>query len=203
MGALVLPTRSRCARVTQSRRSAGYRSTMSTQDAVPGTTDRVEPPSGAHALLSRAVALGVASVGQGGGPFGAVVARLSGGVLVGLAEGTNQVTSTHDPTAHAEVVALRAAGAALQTFDLRGCVLLASCEPCPMCLTAGLWARVDSMWFAAGRSDAAAAGFDDLAFYEAMATPREQWPVPVRSLAVSSPTAPFEEWARAVSRTDY
>ena len=164
---------------------------------------------GLHELLARAVELGVRSVAAGGGPFGAVVARLDGeqrtggARLVTVAEGTNQVTSTNDPTAHAEVVAVRAAGAVLGTFDLSGCVLLASCEPCPMCLTAGLWARVDAMWFAATRHDAAAAGFDDEAFYRTLETPREQWAVPVRALAVPSPTAPFDAWARASARTKY
>ncbi len=162
------------------------------------------PPAGTHELLARAIELGVQSVASGGGPFGAVVARSEAGVLVPVAEGANQVTATNDPTAHAEVVALRAAGAALGTFHLGGCVLLASCEPCPMCLTAGLWARVDSMWFAATREDAAASGFDDLAFYDAMAQPREQWAVPVRALVVSGRTAPFDAWAQDVARrTEY
>ncbi|MGJ7441832.1 nucleoside deaminase [Aquipuribacter sp. MA13-6] len=169
---------------------------------VPGAMT-TEPPAGTHALLARAVELGVASVGQGGGPFGAVVARLQDGVLVPVAEGANQVTTANDPTAHAEVVALRAAGAALGTFDLSGCVMLASCEPCPMCLTAGLWARVDSMWFAASREDAATAGFDDLAFYDAMAQPREHWSVPVRSVDLPERTAPFDEWSRTAGRVEY
>jgi guanine deaminase len=136
-----------------------------------------------------------------------VVARVEGSGaaarLVSVAEGSNQVTSSNDPTAHAEVVALRAAGAALGTFDLSGCVLLASCEPCPMCLTAGLWARVDAMWFAATRTDAAAAGFDDDAFYRALETPREQWAVPVRRLQVPDATAPFEAWGGWTARTEY
>jgi guanine deaminase len=158
-------------------------------------------------MLRRAVELGVENVARGGGPFGAVVARVedsgAGARLVSVAEGANQVTTSNDPTAHAEVVALRAAGAALGTFDLSGCVLLASCEPCPMCLTAGLWARVDAMWFAATRTDAAAAGFDDEAFYRALETPREEWSVPVRRLQVPAPTAPFEAWARWSARTAY
>lgn len=161
------------------------------------------PHEGVVPLLARAVELGVESVGRGGGPFGAVVARERDGVLEVVAEGWNQVTASNDPTAHAEVVALRAAGAALGTFDLSGCVMLASCEPCPMCLTAGLWARVDAMWFAASREDAAAAGFDDLAFYDAMAQPREEWAVPVAAVAVPGPTAPFLEWARAAARVEY
>jgi guanine deaminase len=163
----------------------------------------VDPPAGTHALLARAVQIGVESVGRGGGPFGAVVARRQDGLLVPVAEGANQVTASNDPTAHAEVVAIRAAGTALGTFDLSGCVMLASCEPCPMCLTAGLWARVDSMWFAASRDDAAAAGFDDLAFYDALAQPREEWSVPVRHVELPERTAPFDEWSRAAGRVEY
>lgn len=162
-----------------------------------------EPPAGTYPLLARAVELGVESVNRGGGPFGAVVARMQGGLLVPVAEGANQVTASNDPTAHAEVVALRAAGTTLGTFDLSGCVMLASCEPCPMCLTAGLWARVDSMWFAASREDAASAGFDDLAFYDALSKPREQWSVPVRHVELPGRTAPFDEWARAAGRVEY
>lgn len=169
-------------------------------DAAP---ESLEPPAGAHVLLARAVTLGVQSVSAGGGPFGAVVARMQAGSLETVAEGTNQVTTRNDPTAHAEVVALRAAGAELGTFDLSGCVMLASCEPCPMCLTAGLWARVDSMWFAASRQDAAVAGFDDLAFYEAMARPREQWSVPVRQLELADGNAPFDAWARTSGKVEY
>lgn len=169
-----------------------------------GTAARpAEPPDGTTALLARAVQLAVQSVGDGGGPFGAVVAQWQDGVLVPVAEGANQVTATNDPTAHAEVVALRAAGTALGTFDLSGCVLFASCEPCPMCLTAGLWARLESMWFAATREDAAGAGFDDLAFYDTMALPREQWAVPVRAVPLDDATSPFQEWARAAARIEY
>lgn len=176
-----------------------------TNDFSRQTTDAsaVEPPAGTQALLARALELGVESVKQGGGPFGAVVARLQDDVLVPVAEGANEVTSRNDPTAHAEVVALRAAGAALGRFDLSGCVMLASCEPCPMCLTAGLWARVDSMWFAASRVDAAIAGFDDQAFYDAMALPREQWAVPVRAVEVADSTAPFDEWSKNAGRVEY
>ena len=103
----------------------------------------------------------------------------------------------------AEIVALRSAGATLGRFDLSGTVLVASCEPCPMCLAAALWARVDAVWFAATRDDAAAAGFDDLAFYAAFETPRERWDVPVRRLAVEHPRAPFEAWAHHAQRVAY
>jgi guanine deaminase len=154
-------------------------------------------------LLERAVAVAVESVAAGGGPFGAVVARERGGGWEAVAEGSNRVTASHDPTAHAEVEALRAAGAGLGTHELTGCVLLASCEPCPMCLTAAMWARVDAVWFAATRHDAAAAGFDDLAFYDLLALPPEQRVPPVRVAALSGAGEPFAAWAAHEGRVEY
>ena len=154
--------------------------------------------------LASAVTLAAGSVAGGGGPFGALVVR--DGVVI--ARGTNQVTRRLDPTAHAEVVAIRAACVALGTFRLTGCVLVASCEPCPLCVSAALWARVDRVVYAADRDMAAAAGFDDRAFYELFATPREQWPVQVvqagaAQLAATDPDAPFAAWRNRVDRTDY
>jgi guanine deaminase len=116
-------------------------------------------------FLGQAIAEAVrgAQAGQGG-PFGAVVVK-DGAVIACAA---NAVIATNDPTAHAEVQAIRAACAALGTFRLDGCDIYASCEPCPMCLGAILWARPRAVYFAATRGDAAAAGFDDAAFYEAL-----------------------------------
>ncbi|MFE8071283.1 nucleoside deaminase [Marinobacteraceae bacterium S3BR75-40.1] len=105
-----------------------------------------------------------------GGPFGAVVVR-DGQII---AEGVNQVLQDHDPTAHAEIVALRAAGARLQQWHLTGCTLYTSCEPCPMCLGAAYWAHVDRIVFAADRHDAAAVGFDDNALYQEFQLPTDQ-----------------------------
>lgn len=114
------------------------------------------------AFLREAIRLAQQAVRSGvGGPFGAVVVRA--GELVG--RGCNQVTSANDPTAHAEVVAIRDACRRLNTFRLDDCEIFASCEPCPMCLGAILWARVRGLWYAATREDAAAAGFDDAAFH--------------------------------------
>lgn len=121
-----------------------------------------------EALLRRAIALADAHARAGeGGPFGAVIAR--DGVVV--AEGWNQVVAACDPTAHAEIVAIRRATAALGDFALRGCVIYASAEPCPMCLAAIHWARLDAVVFAAGRDDAAALGFDDAFLYEELGRP--------------------------------
>jgi guanine deaminase len=113
-------------------------------------------------FLRRAIALATQNVATGkGGPFGAVVVRE--GKIVG--EGANSVTATNDPTAHAEVNAIRAASKALGTFTLVGCELYTSCEPCPMCLAASYWARLDAVYYGASAADAARAGFDDAFLY--------------------------------------
>ena len=104
--------------------------------------------------LEQAVELATRNVGEGGGPFGALVVTADGRVH----EGVNRVTRDNDPTAHAEVVAIRAAAAATANYDLHGAVLYASCEPCPLCLASALWARIDRVYFAADRHGAACAG---------------------------------------------
>ena len=149
--------------------------------------------------LSRAIELANDNVEAGGGPFGAVVVR---GDEV-IATGTNLVVPTLDPTAHAEVVAIRNACAATGSFALTGCVLVSSCEPCPLCLAASLWARVDAVLYAADRDDAAVAGFDDRAFYDLFASPRETWVLPVRQVEHEQRVAPFSAWARRSDRVDY
>jgi guanine deaminase len=149
--------------------------------------------------LARAVELAVANVHEGGGPFGAVVVR--DGELVST--GQNRVTPTLDPTAHAEVQAIRAACRELGTFTLAGCVLYSSCEPCPMCAAASLWARVDRVVYAADRDDAARGGFDDRAFYDLMATPRSDWTTPVVQVRPTDATAPFDAWLAKADRAAY
>ena len=149
--------------------------------------------------LDQAVALAAQNVADGGGPFGALVVR--DGEL--LATGTNQVTPTLDPTAHAEVVAIRAACKTLDSFRLDGCLLVSSCEPCPMCFASALWARVERVVFAADRYDAAKAGFDDRAFYEVFQNEPAQWPLTLAQLPLPAATRPFEEWGRKSDRTDY
>lgn len=151
--------------------------------------------------LARAVSLATANVANSGGPFGAVVVTRDGRVF----EGVNRVTANHDPTAHAEVTAIRAAGAGLGTHDLSGAVLYSSCEPCPMCLASSLWARLERVVFAANRYDAARAGFDDAVFYEYFETP-----VADRSLQVTqlephevAANSPFDAWTAAESRITY
>ncbi|WP_207453664.1 nucleoside deaminase [Herbiconiux sp. SYSU D00978] len=149
--------------------------------------------------LERAVELATANVADGGGPFGAVIVRDGGLVAVGQ----NRVTRDLDPTAHAEVQAIRAACQALGTFSLEGCTLYTSCEPCPLCVSASLWSRLDRVVFAADRTDAARGGFDDSAFYDLLAQERSTWPMPVEALRIDGSPAPFDAWLAREGRTHY
>jgi guanine deaminase len=149
--------------------------------------------------LQQAVDLAVDNVAEGGGPFGAIVVK--DGALV--ATGQNRVTRDLDPTAHAEVQAIRAAGKAIGDFVLAGCTLYSSCEPCPMCLASSLWARVDRIVYAADRDDAAGGGFDDRTFYELFAQDRSTWSTLVEQIVLPRHTAPFEAWLRHDGRTAY
>lgn len=129
-----------------------------------------------------------------GGPFGAIIVTPTGDYYsIG-----NSVTTTNDPTAHAEVNAIRLACRELETFDLSGCVLYSSCEPCPMCLGAALWSRVERIVFAADRHDAAAAGFDDAAFYEKLALGGV-----AEQISVDKYNLPFEQWNAYSARIAY
>lgn len=152
-----------------------------------------------HAWLDEAVRLAAANVTTGGGPFGAVIVR--GDELI--ATGVNRVVPTLDPTAHAEVVAIREACQRLGDFRLTGCVLFSSCEPCPLCLAASLWARLDRVVFAADRHDAAEAGFNDREFYELFEQPRPTWPIPVLQLSTADYDTPFSAWLSRTDRVEY
>ncbi|HWI44381.1 MAG TPA: nucleoside deaminase [Nocardioides sp.] len=149
--------------------------------------------------LEEAVALATANVAGGGGPFGAVVVR--GEVVVG--RGQNRVTRDLDPTAHAEVVALRGAAREIADFSLAGCVLYSSCEPCPMCMSSALWARVDRVVYAADRADATRGRFADSLFYDLFSRPRDTWPIPVVNERVASAAEPFDAWLAREDRTPY
>ncbi len=148
--------------------------------------------------LEHAIALATANVDAGGGPFGALVVLSDGRVF----EGVNRVTLDLDPTAHAEVVAIRTACAALGRFELSDAVLYTSCEPCPLCASAALWARIPRVVYAADRHDAAEAGFDDAAFYEYFEGGARQVLSVTRGASERS-TAPFERWSAAEARTEY
>ena len=150
--------------------------------------------------LEHAIRLATENVAAGGGPFGAVLVDSDGNVV---SVGQNRVTRDNDPTAHAEVVALRAAGRQRDDFNLSGLTLYSSCEPCPMCLASSLWARVDRVVFAADRYDAADGGFDDLAFYDLFARDRETWETPVVSHPLPDRGTPFDAWKSNTTRVDY
>jgi guanine deaminase len=151
-------------------------------------------------LLREAIRLSRTRMRQGrGGPFGAVVAR--GGVIV--ARGWNAVTSDRDPTAHAEIVAIRRACRKLGTFQLSGCVLYTSCEPCPMCLAAAYWARVDRLVCAANRDDAARAGFDDALIYDEIPLPPKVRSLRMDTLLRPEAVAVFDEWLEKPDRVPY
>ncbi|KAA5837338.1 nucleoside deaminase [Saccharopolyspora hirsuta] len=149
--------------------------------------------------MAQAIELATTNVSIGGGPFGALIVR-DGEII---ATGTNKVTVDLDPTAHAEVTAIRNACRALGTFKLDGCVLVTSCEPCPMCLASALWARVDRVLFAADRNDAAEAGFDDRAFYDVFEDPRTESPTPVTRVKVPNRNEAFNAWRNKTDRVDY
>ncbi|WP_313810828.1 nucleoside deaminase [Glutamicibacter sp.] len=151
--------------------------------------------------LAMAVEIATRNVHNQGGPFGALILAPDGQIF----EGVNRVTATNDPTAHAEVVAIRAAASGLGTFNLSGCVLYTSCEPCPMCLASALWARVERVVFAADRHDAAAAGFDDAVFYDYFDPDSDKALMPVVRDARTNDIRlqPFAAWDALESRTDY
>jgi guanine deaminase len=155
------------------------------------------------AYLAQSIRLATENVLSNGGPFGAVIVMPDGRTF----NGVNRVTATNDPTAHAEVTAIRHACSELDTFDLRGATLYTSCEPCPMCLSAALWARIKDVVFAADRHDAASVGFDDAVFYDYFESDQRDL-MPLTKLAVEGADAPailepFNTWNGLSSRIDY
>lgn len=151
-------------------------------------------------FLRRAIALSMQNAtGSAGGPFGAVVVK--DGKVIG--EGANSVTTTNDPTAHAEIVAIREACRTLGTHDLAGTTIYTSCEPCPMCLTAILWARIGRMAYACDRQDAAAAGFDDSWFYEQVALPIDGRALPTTRLLAEEGNTAFKAWITNPKKVPY
>jgi guanine deaminase len=158
----------------------------------------------AEQFLAKSIELATANVLNSGGPFGAVIVTADGRAF----EGVNRVTASNDPTAHAEVTAIRNACTQLGTFDLSGATLYTSCEPCPMCLASALWARIDRVIFAADRHDAASVGFDDAVFYDYFENDHRDSLMPVSKLELGDPHAPailepFTTWNTLDSRIDY
>ena len=149
--------------------------------------------------MAEAIRLAIENVAQGGGPFGCVIVK--DGKVVG--RGVNRVTQTNDPTAHAEVVAIRNACQALGDFQLTGCELYTSCEPCPMCMAAVYWARPDKVYFGATKDDAAHAGFDDSMIYEEFALPYEKRRIPVSQTGRDEALKAFEAWAKSPNKVRY
>lgn len=150
-------------------------------------------------FMRQAIHLACEQVEAGGGPFGAVVVH-QGRII---AQGANQVTLANDPTAHAEIVAIRAACQALGRFDLRGCEVYSSCEPCPMCLSALHWARVDRVIFAADRHDAARIGFDDALLYQELSLPIGKRRLKSQQMLGKEGLEPFVEWIQKTDRKIY
>lgn len=150
-------------------------------------------------IMQRAIDLAAESVKKGGGPFGAVVVK-DGKVI---AESANSVTPDNDPTAHAEVNAIRLACKKLGTFMLDGCEIYASCEPCPMCLGAIYWAHIKTIYYAGTRSDAAKAGFDDDFIYREINIDPEKRSVPAFNIMPDEGAAVFKLWLDKEDRTNY
>lgn len=134
-----------------------------------------------------------------GGPFGAIVVK--DGQIIGV--GRNEVTATNDPTAHAEMQAIRAACRHLRHFQLTGCEIYTSCEPCPMCIGAIYWARPKAVYYACTKEDAAEAGFDDRFIYGQIALPMEKRQIEMKQIYPATSGLPFQAWKQSTARTDY
>ena len=150
-------------------------------------------------FMQMAIDLSIENVANGGGPFGAVIVR-NGEVV---ATGTNRVTASCDPTAHAEVSAIRSACAKLGTFKLEGCVIYSSCEPCPMCLGAIYWAHIDKIYYGANQHDAAEVNFDDSFIYRELELPVDKRRKPVANILHDEALAPFNLWRDKEDKVAY
>ena len=150
-------------------------------------------------FMKRAISCSCENIKLGGGPFGAVIVK-DGQII---AEGSNKVTINKDPTAHAEVMAIRAAAAYLNDFNLSGCDIYTSCEPCPMCLSAIYWARLDKIWYANTKSDAKKIGFDDSFIYDQIRLPMEQRSIPITQLLRDEGLSAFKIWENKEDKTEY
>lgn len=151
-------------------------------------------------FMQMAIDLAHKCIGEiAGGPFGAVIVKNNH--VVG--KGSNQVTSHNDPTGHAEITAIRNACHNLETFSLDGCEIYTSCEPCPMCLGAILWARIDKVYYAANRSDAAKIGFDDHLFYEEICKPLHERSLPMIEMDREAAIEAFNAWDHKEDKVEY
>ena len=150
-------------------------------------------------LMQKAIALSMENVANGGGPFGAVISK-DGEII---ATGVNRVTSQCDPTAHAEVSAIRAAAAKLGTFNLSGCEIYTSCEPCPMCLGAIYWARLDKIYYGNNKADAKHIGFDDSFIYDELSLLPSARQLPSEILLPEEAIQAFRQWEEKTDKVAY
>jgi len=150
-------------------------------------------------FMREAIKLSIDNIDEGGGPFGAIIVK--DGEIV--AKAANRVTVNNDPTAHAEINAIREAAQKLGTFDLSGCRIYSSCEPCPMCLGAIYWARLDKIYFANTKTDARDIDFDDSLIYEELEKPIEQRKIRTKQILREEAFAAFEKWKNAEDKTEY
>lgn len=149
--------------------------------------------------MLEAIKLSIDSVENGGGPFGAVIVK-DGKII---AKASNSVTKTNDPTAHAEVNAIRLATKELDNFELKGCEIYTSCEPCPMCLGAIYWARLDKIYFANNKQDAKNAGFDDSFIYEEIEVPYWKRKIPTKQILRDEAKVAFDNWKKKEDKINY
>lgn len=150
-------------------------------------------------FMRKAIGLSVENIHSGGGPFGAVIVK--NGTIV--ATGTNRVTANNDPTAHAEICAIRNACKTLNTFNLSGCEIYTSCEPCPMCLAAIYWSHIDKIYYGCNKTDAAHAGFDDSFIYDEIALDSDKRIKPMINLLPEEALKAFKEWMATDEKTAY
>ena len=150
-------------------------------------------------FMVRAIELSINSANSSGGPFGCVIAK---GEKI-IAEGSNKVTLTNDPTAHAEIVAIREACKKLNIFNLSGCDIYASCEPCPMCLSAIYWSHIDNIYYANTRDDAKKINFDDSMIYSEFSKKIEDRKIPIKQILRDEALKAFEIWDKKKDKIEY
>lgn len=150
-------------------------------------------------FMEKAISLSQENIKTGGGPFGAII--VNNGKII--SEGCNRVTSENDPTSHAEINAIRKAAKSLGTFNLSGCTIYTSCEPCPMCLGAIYWAHLDKVFYGASREDAKEVGFDDDFIYNEIQLQNEKRSIPMENLLQNSAIQTFKSWARQTDKIEY
>jgi tRNA(Arg) A34 adenosine deaminase TadA len=150
-------------------------------------------------MMRKAIQLSIKNIESDGGPFGAVIVKDG----KEIASGVNRVTKKNDPTAHAEMTAIRRAAKKLNDFNLSGCEIFTSCEPCPMCLSAIYWARIDKIYYANTKEDAKKAGFDDSFIYHQLELPEKDRSIPVIQLLRYEATHAFSTWSKKIDKTEY